>query len=266
VRVFEYEISKFNSTVSAADASDLIRKIGSNYGSAGAVYADFISRNKDSAEKVVRAVRDQLAACKFEAKDRFWEVTMVTLIAGAHLANACGLASFDVPAIQAHLINALKELRTSTMTKATYDYNAPDYGELALSEMISDIRGRHLLVTDIVPGAMGRPPTVSVQPGYHTDRLQAVWMQMGMKDGRIVASIKAFNQWLVEHDHQPKKVRQLLDNDYRIAERKVQIGVGVQGFDTMHRTNCYDMTPRVSRIPSSPSSSSGSPAPTTPAS
>jgi len=195
---------------------------------------------------------------------------MVTLIAGAHLANACGLTTFNVDAMQRHLITTLLGLRDDTLEKQAYVRTGPDAGEEALEEMKSDIKAKHMLVTKTIWTGVGKP-VQQVQAGtgfVDPVRRDDVWMQTTEDGSHIVARLKPFNKWLVEHGHKVKPIIDKLRRDYRIDVVKRTIGAGMPEFSVMGRSTCYEMVKlkKVSHTPSSPSSSSGSPAPTTPAS
>ena len=151
LRVFEIEVPPLVTTVSASVSETLIIKLNENYGSAGAIYADFIVRNRAAVEKIIATISDDLEQTfHFDTRERFWKNTMVTLIAGASLANAAGLTKLDTNAIRACLYEALRDLRTGLLNQA-YTLAGADAGEGVLAEMQADIRGRNMIMTDVVP-------------------------------------------------------------------------------------------------------------------
>jgi hypothetical protein len=267
LRVFEMQAGPLVSSHPSNYGEQLIIPLNSNYGVVGALYADFIVRNKATVRQVLTAIADKLADCSFTQKERFWDNTMTTVLAGAYLANTAGLATFDVALIEACLRTTLAGLRDSSTAKI-YSMSGAQSGEDLLAEMMTDLRGKNLVVTEAVPTAgMGRPAPGTVVADPYTDpaRLQDVWMQYGKNDGRVLARVRPFNEWLWKRGQHPKQMLELLRQDYVVTERKTSIGVGVAFLDAIKgRAMCYDLTPKVppappSHNPSSPSSNFGSP-------
>jgi hypothetical protein len=264
LRVFEIEVPPLVTTVTASVSETLIIKLNENYGCAGAVYADFIVRNRAAVEKILLTISDDLEQMfRFDARERFWKNTMVTLIAGASLANAAGLTKLDTNAIRACLYEALRDLRIS-LKGQSYTLAGPAAGESVLNEMMADIRSKNLIHTDVVPfPTMGKPVKATAKEFTDPSRVGDVWMQVGEQDGRILARVRPFNDWLVRHKYQPDQIIKLLKQDYVITTRKASVGAGVPFLDAVKgRADCYDMTPLVApvvnRNPSYPSSSFGS--------
>lgn len=264
LRVFEVEVPPLVTSVSASTSETRIIKLNENYGVAGALYADFIVKNRAAIEQILSTISDDLdRVFSFAAKERFWKNTMVTLLAGANIANAMGLTAFDIPAMQAHLYESLRALRMG-LTNQSYTLAGPQAGLAVLSEMMSDIRAKHMVITDIVPPqSMGRPPPVRAIPMADQSR-EDIWMQMGETDGRILVRQHQFNEWLAKRKQQPEHIIKLLRQDYTIINRKATIGAGVPYLDVIKlQANCYDMTPHVppappvSHNPSSPSATPG---------
>jgi hypothetical protein len=270
VRVFEYEVPPLVNVNPRSNT--LMLKLSTNYGCAGAVYAQWLVANKSAVEQILGAIDDQLlAACQFDPKDRFRRFTLVTLLAGAMLANQCGLTSFDISAMQTFLIQALQELKNDASMEV-YTLTAPDAAENIIAELIGDLRNVSMIETNIVPRAiMGRPnqqqQAVTEVVPVDRNRVKDVWMQVG-DDGRILVRAKSFDDWLRKRKYNPKQVRRLLEKDYRITRRKVGIGVGIWWMaSAKSRATCYELDPKVapppvSRILSAPGANFGSPGPT----
>jgi hypothetical protein len=266
LRVFEVEAHPLVGGVPASVSEQLMIKLNENYGCPGAVYADFIVRNRAAVEQVVTQISDDLDPLfHFEANERFWKNTMVTLIAGASLANAAGLATFDIAGIRHYLYEALRDLRGS-LSGQTYTMAGPDAGEGLMAEMQADLRGRNMIVTDYVPTpALGRATRTVTADFFDPQRTGDIWMQVGKLDHRILVRIRPFNDWLSKHNYHPDQALKILRRDYFIVPRRTSIGAGVEGLrGAQNRSDCWDMTmlrppPPASHNPSSPSASSGSP-------
>jgi hypothetical protein len=130
-----------------------------------------------------------------------------------------------------------------------------------LNEMMAELRGKHMIFTDIVPlPSMGRPQPVNVEP-FNGDqsRLENVWLQVGNRDGRILAAARQFDSWLLKHGYQPEQVRKMIEVDYFVRERKASVGAGVNFLEAVKgRAQCYDLTPKVAPVNHTPSGSSSS--------
>src|SRR4029077_14036967 len=244
-------------------------KLEVNYGSAGAIYADFLARNMDTVTEVIdNASKHFNKTCNFIAKERFWQNVIITIVSGAHLANLSGLTKFDVAAIAEMLVDTLKDLRINILDQ-TYTLTGPGAGDDVLTEMMADIRGRHMVLTETcVIAQKGKPSgAVMVPDGSDPMRLQNVWMQTGDQDGNILVRIRPFNQWLIEHGYQPEHILKLLERDYRITKGiKATVGAGIAILKSVdRRASCYFMVPKVApshHNTSSPSSIFGSTGPT----
>ena len=262
LRVFEYEALPLTNPLDPVTVYNMLIELERNYGNAGAVYAEWLAKHHQAAKDVAEAVRVQLnETFRFEPKERFWFGTMVTIIAGAHLANAAGLTTFDIEGITQCLGEALREMRVNMLAQ-TYTLAGPAAGQDLMDEMRADIRGRHMVVTQLVPAAgAGRP--IGVMPLVEFRPDGDIWMQVGADDGRVLARVKAFNKWLVDHGHSPDHAMRLIDKFYVVRKRRATIGAGMDALRGQGNPLCYDMTPRQwtppSHNPSSPSSSFGSP-------
>jgi Domain of unknown function (DUF927) len=257
VRVFELEVQPIANKLPNSEA--LTIALNDNYGVAGAIFADFIVRHKTQVRQILTAVSEQLEQdCQFDKPERYWKHCMVTVLAGAHIANAINLTSFDISAMQAYMAETLYGMRNSAQAE-TYS-GVKD----VLGEMLADCRNRNLLVTDIVPTSAGRPPHVTAVAPFAPDRWGDVWLQYGSVDGRVLARMKPFEEWLAKHGYKSSKqvIRELEKQGHTVIVRRAAIGTGVVGFDVLQsRMRCYDITPLVppNHIPSSPSASFGSP-------
>jgi hypothetical protein len=273
LRVFEIQAGPTPKHLIASNSESMVIPLNENYGVIGSLYADFLVQNKAAVEQAVEVIRQQLkTSYKLTQEERFWENTMVTVLAGATLANVAGLATFDVGAIEKFLASTLADLRGST-TAGIYSTSTATSGEELMAELQADIRSKHLIFTDTVPHpAPGRPTVVTTVHG-DVSRLEDVWMQVGIVDGRMILRLHKLNEWLGKRKRSSSQFKKMLDPDYIIDVRRGRIGIGVLGLDALKdQSYCWDLTPRVppptaaSHSPSSPSANFGSPGPKKPAS
>ena len=247
LRVFEIEALPMVSKISDYQARQLLRPLSTNYGVAGARYAAFLMANKPVVTKLLKTVgEDFQQRYQFEPKERFWAMTMTTLLCGAALANAAGLTKFDLDRLRDYLTVALGVQRNELKVQeyATMQATADVVG--LLQEMVGALRNKHVIMTETIPyGVLGKPlpnPLVDTDP----TRLGEVWMQIGDKDGRIRARCRHFNHWLRERRLNPKQIINGLRSHYHITQSKQTLGSGVIGFDALARIGrgeCYDFTP-----------------------
>lgn len=270
LRLFEFETQPIVNKLPNSEA--LLRGLRDNYGVAGALFIDFIVRNKDMVSQIIDAVSDQLEqACAFDPKERFWKGCMITLLAGAHVANAMrdaeypdGLTRFDIQAMTDFLMATLASMRSNAQLKV---YAAT--GDAALGEVLADTRNRNLLITEYVPSGAGKPTKIAAL-GFDPGRTSDIWIQLGQTDGRVLARCRPFNDWMRKHGHSPKQViEELRRNKYKVIVTRAAIGTGVEHFASMqqgmNKLDSYDITPPhppakdPNRNPSSPSANFGSP-------
>jgi len=259
LRVFEIQVEEHGPlapTFSDWQARQMLRELGVNYGVAGARYAEFIAKNKKTVLTLLNAQSDMLNRLnKFSTKERFWAVTMATILTGARLANKLGLTKFNLTMMAMVLDEMLEQQRTTLKEESHTTLAAPDSVLSLLQEMMDDIRGKHLILTDMINYGTGRPGLVEL---IDTDpaKLQNVWMQVGVKDKRIRIRCKSFNDWMRKHGKQPKQVRKMLEKYYMVSRTKSTIGAGVIFLDALTqvgsgRAECYDLTPLPSFLGSS---------------
>jgi hypothetical protein len=250
LRVFEIETDvELNHTgITGTDATLIQKKTETNYGAAEALYAAYIAKHRKGLIDALSSARKMLdAKHHFDAKERFWWMTMATLMVGARLANRCGLTTLDVKAVDLFLEESLQRQRDLLKDEGATTMAAPDSGNMLIQEMMAELRGKNLIVTYRINSGAGRPITVEL---IDTDvsRLGDVWMQVGLKDQRIRVRVKPFNDWLRKHRLNPVSVRRMLSKDYHIVQSKAAIGKGVSFLDSLShvaggRAPCYDLTP-----------------------
>jgi hypothetical protein len=252
LRVFEIVAQQLANPLANHKAGQLLLPIQANYGHAGAAYAEWLARNKALAVQVLSAVSDSMEARhKFSPKERYWRLTMETILVGATLANHCGLTQFDIPGLSSFLDTTLRSMRADMKQQEhTTMATSLDIKGL-LQEMISDLRGSgNLIITEIIPtvGA-GKPPKVGlVYPPFLADllRLGDVWAQLGQKDGRIRIRRRPFDAWFRDRRINTKTIVEGLKQHYMVLPSKTTIGAGVDGLDATSRigqTACYDFIP-----------------------
>jgi hypothetical protein len=193
MRIFEYVIPKATQgIISTADATMLVSQLDENYGVAGLHYAKFLGENSET-------IRDETLALLKEyennfiarPEERFWFALIACLQQGATYANRIVGTKFDLPALEAFLIDTLSGMRTSK-GDTTVDMRDP----LNLSEMLSRYlnaqRIEHTVVTDTYV-----PPLAKAMASLKTDptRTKEVFVHLS-QDGHLRMRLSAFTEWL----------------------------------------------------------------------
>lgn len=245
LRVFEIEPEQVQSRFTGYEANQLIIPLANNYGVAGSVYAEWLVKNKKVVTQALKAVSDDLNnRHQFQNKERFWAATMSTILLGATLANACGLAHFDVAKLSAYLDEMLAHQRAEMKSQEFATMQAAGDVVGLLQEMMDEIRGKNLIVTDVINYiAAGRP--IPAQIYGDPNQLGDVWCQYGTKDGRVRVRVRPFNEWMRKRKLNPKQVLGMLSKQYIVTQSRQTIGAGVPFLDIARfgRAACYDFTP-----------------------
>lgn len=248
LRVLEIEADGKSKIVDGWLAGQLLLGIEKNYGVAGATYAAWLAQNRATVMKTLKAVRDDFnTRMQLEPKERFWGTTITVLLVGAALANHIGLTKFDVDKLRTYLEGVLRSHRRQMKIN--------DYSTLAhaddvvglLQDLVADIRHKNLIITETIPYGQtrGKPRPVNL---VDTDisRLQEVWFQKGVNDGRMRIRCRPFNEWMRERRLNPATILGKLRRYYHVGQSKQTLGAGVPGLmalSTIGRAECYDLTP-----------------------
>jgi len=261
VRVFEIEAIALTPTMPDYAARQLLIPLQHNYGVAGATYAKWLALNRNVVEAALEKVSKELEAKhKFEARERFWSMTMASIIVGAGLANYIGLTRFDISSIKQYLDVALDRLRGGMKLQDYATMTTTQDVVSLMHEMLLDARNKGLIITETIPySSAGRPVPMTL---VDTDmsKINDPWLWVGQKDGKIRARVRPFKDWLRKRHLNPDQIIAALRGHYHVYQSKQTIGTGVVGLDALAkfgRYACYDFTP----LPPASSPSPGSDAP-----
>lgn len=206
-RVFEYKVAPpapgAPGTIDTAKATIILSKLNNNYGQVGLKYAQFLGAHFKQIEADVEVVASTLEKDTSAAPDeRFWIGLMATIILGARYANHLGYAVFDEVAIRAFMLQCLanmRRIRGDQTVDLTKTLNLSDI----LSGFVAENRSRHMLITDRIHVAQGKPPKFGTAHGVkiltHINDLQkmdGVYIQYGENDKLMRISSQAFGEYL----------------------------------------------------------------------
>lgn len=251
LRIFEVEANSHAMTHTLTQANQLIGNLSTNFGLAGAVFAEKLVTDRATVEKTLAHVAAHLDKNHgFDQKERYWRATMVVLLSGAMLANHYGLTTFDIAGMERRLGLELERQRDRLMEKADTTMSSSSSVLDLLNDLQGQLQGKQLVVTDIIPHGAGQPHHIQV---IETDvtRLSDVWMQVGVTDGRIRMKARRFDLWLMERGQNPDNIRKMLGQHFFVRTGKLSIGVGVPMLNSIAsgaagRSTCIDLTPLTS--------------------
>lgn len=261
-RCFEIEVPKSTSFNSTAQVSAMIAKLETNYGVVGERYAEYLGRNGKAVEamtqKMLQAVEHAVSQGQ---QERFWIATIATILTGAGIANAIGLAKFNIQSMQDFLFETLAELRSQRQSNV-FEVGGANYtAEDILQDLLQATNNRNLLVTNRVHGlnpGQTRPNKIEVR--CDVGRLQHVWAQIGVDDAKLLLASGPFNDWLAERRLPVGLVMRELQTRCGLRRGRGSIGAGVSAMSGLSvlRTSIIelDLTGLNNRAPApSPGSS-----------
>lgn len=254
LRLFEIEAMPMQSGISDQVARQMIIPLQHNFGVAGAMFAEKLAQNHDAVQKLLLKVGDHLhQRHQFEPRERFWAMTMASLLTGAMLANRWGIARFNTGEMEKYLDQSMIDQRNELQVQAfTTIAQTSDVIGL-LHEMLTDARKDGLIITDTIPYANKGKPVPQTVVDTELSRIADPWIWMGNKDGRVRARARVFNDKLRARRLNPRQIIELLKGHYHVTQSKQTIGAGVAGLDALARFGryeCYDFTPITSSLPS----------------
>ena len=257
VRVFEIEADPLVRTPGVHGES-LMLPLDNNYGVAGSVYAKSLVKNKAKIVDVLSAVREQYeGAIDFHERERFWKATMVSITAGAMIANACGLTRFDVAAIQRRLTSTFEAMRRDQNSNQTHATTTTHSAVGLFEEMFNELIGtKNCVVTNSLSFGRGRPtPGINMTQIGSKEDYREIVAQKGVDDGKRLIKRRHFQKWMRDHHRQPGQILDLLRGEYKIIEKRATLCAGIKGFE-LGQVDCYEFDP-INHTPSDPSASSG---------
>ena len=117
-----------------AKGRDLYTMIGSNYGTAGPIYAEWLVKNqKTIPDLIAQAIAEIEAEVNYDGQERYWVGLAALILVSAKLVqDSVGLES-DIPALKIWVVNMVRNARGS-ITEHTVDYEGV-LGEFLISNV-----------------------------------------------------------------------------------------------------------------------------------
>jgi len=227
-RVFELRLEERPTTVMPSTFFDQCR---TNFGWAGAIYAGWLARHRDTAaRKVVEKTAQLSAELDMAADERFWIAAMSTTIVGAAIAKALKLVDFDVPALEAFLKQRFLELRADK-SKVALETGPED----RINSLIYDHQQTTLVVDTIPKHNTGTTMLI------RTPIRGEVEITYVKDDQMLRIRRSKFNEWCTSKGLSPETLRIELDARGALKERNVDPMAGMKPYTLDKRTTCYDI-------------------------
>ncbi len=186
-RVFELRAEPIPADgMSDGAARHFYSQLKGNYGNAGVVYAEWLSRNQDTAVKTVCGL-DAVLSDKLNTQqdERFWVATIASLLAGAQLATDLGICQFNMPAFKRFLVSKLLSMRTVKKE----EYCTPLERSIGLVMRYMHEKKEYIVRARKMPGR-GRGSEILTE----SDRHPAV-IRIGIDDKTIRLLLDDFENW-----------------------------------------------------------------------
>jgi hypothetical protein len=204
VRVFEIRMPNLSKHPVNPKVDHLLGDLRSNFGHTGAIYAQWLSANREAITARFKVLQARINA-KFDIQhgERFWSTVLTSLLLGAECADKAGIVKFNEPGIIRFLKDELDNQRAFKQDQVSAP-TTPD----ALAGLIGKlIREReNILHTDVINTGAGNPVPVSPRHlAADLDRMQ-IWGQYA--DGPQVLRVirRDFEQWIMKQGQSPRAV------------------------------------------------------------
>jgi hypothetical protein len=230
-RTYEITVEPFDSARSRAEIAMMFEALTQNYGHAGQKYARHIAMNHIAVCNLVQDVFMKVSkAADMRASERFWFAIIASLIAGAKLANDCGLTNIDTKSMGSYLMKNVTSLRARSLSSM----NSSNPQEL-VSAYMQQHQDKALIVEEIKVGRGGSyEPVVIAAPAA-----KRIVYQVGRKQDLVRVSKTDFVRWLKEsRDITFNGVAKHLKTELKMVELKTFLGLGTNF--QLSRQTCLD--------------------------
>lgn len=120
IRIFEVNINSANSPLNKSRADAAFKKLESNYGLAGELYAPYIVNNKAAIitqlSRMIAAIDDDL---KMQSSERFWSALLGCVMIGGQISKNLGLHGYDMEKIYEWAKRQIARMRVSVIDKVS---------------------------------------------------------------------------------------------------------------------------------------------------
>lgn len=227
-RIFEIRLEQRPGMTQQATFFDAC---SSNYGHAGAAYAQWLAVNHDKAKSLVETISARLhTELSVESEERFWVAAIATMLAGAMIAKSIGLVDFDVPALSTFLKTRFIELRSGKTEGIREQGPGPMIGNLIYDHQSTTLRIEAMPFKNRGKVVVRRPP-----------KNAEVDLLIAEQDGTLRVRRAKFNEWCHGKSFSPDTLKLKLEQLGAIRERNTDPMASADPYTSNSRTTCYDI-------------------------
>jgi hypothetical protein len=196
-RVFEYEVTPgVGGQIRPTDAQRILGKLHDNYGLVGLEYAKWLGQNFEAIDAEIEGFERDLAD-EVEAKqdERFWTALVTCILMGARYSNRLGFTAIDEVELRKFMLAQLENMRDERNKQPVDMRNVMNVSNV-LTQYLNAMWTRHTLWTNRIHISPGKPPKGSIRVQKPTDKLDGIYVHVGMEDMLVRISKTQFGKWL----------------------------------------------------------------------
>ena len=226
-RIFEYEVPPGSKgQIDPTDAQRMVARLNDNFGSIGLEYAKYLGSNFTQLDLEVAAFQKALGQeINVQNDERFWLATMACVCMGAKYANLLGFTKIDEAALKDFLLKVLAEMRTHRSSTHNDMKNAMNVANV-LTQFLNAMRAKHMLVTNRIHISRGKPAAGSIEVKGRTDRLEGVYVQVGVQDKLMRISSTYLSEWLDTKGYSRQMFNKALERQFGMRNVVGRLGSG----------------------------------------
>ena len=218
-RVFELEVPAATiltpGRMDEYDAENIMMPLEENYGNMGLKYAKVLASDPDAIKQFVKDVASSFSKrVKKQDTERYWIAICSTILAGAHIANACG-ATFNLNEIEDCLVKAYLKLRAKLAGEQVIGSSQP-YATSVLTSFLKAYSGQSAIWTlDMASGA-GKPTKQVLIHGPDPRFAKAIHIQWVVSKRLLRISRDEFSTFISANNYGRSMAMDGLKNFYQM--------------------------------------------------
>jgi hypothetical protein len=228
-RAFEFEVppGEFGQ-IDGSDADQIIARLNDNYGHVGLAYAKWLGENYAKIEEDITALDKQVAEdVEVTQNERFWRSTVTVILLGARYANQLGFTEIDEDGLKEFMFEALRGMRKHQDSQPN-DMSKSHNIENVLAQYLNAMRTRHTLFTNRIHISKGKPSKDSVKVVRANQKIEDIFVQIGVDDKIMRISSTQFTEWMQERGYSRNIFTRALEKEYTCKVVNGRIGGGTE--------------------------------------
>lgn len=231
-RVFEYEVKPTRTGKGKLDqavADRILGKLNDHYGVVGLEYARYLGSNHQTIENEVFEFNRALGAeLDMPNEERFWRTTLTVILKGAEYANALGYTQINIEGLKRFLVGVLKQMRKQAAAQPS-DMSDKTNISNVLAQFLNAQRARHTLKTSKIHTGRGKPPASTIKIlTSNPDRLDTIYVHIGVDDQKLRMSSTYFGEWLQEKGYSRHVMMKSLETEFGVKKLQGRIASGTE--------------------------------------